>query len=58
MLSDDLKGVYKVDADFYKKLDPLDWYDIFTFSNLNPVTGQKWTKSGNLKKRIGLSDEF
>ena len=58
MMSDDLEGVYEVAETFYKELPPFSWYDIFTFSNLNPLTGQKWTKSGLLKKPIGLNDDF
>ena len=53
-----MEGVYEADEDFCKKLPMSSWYDIFTFSNLNSVTGAKWTKSGNAKKPIGYSDEF
>jgi hypothetical protein len=53
----DLKGVYKVDADFYNKLTVWNWFQIFTFTNTNPVTGAKYSKRGNVEKPIGYNRE-
>ena len=53
-----MEGVYRVDEVFYKELPMFSWYDIFTFSNLNPVTGAKWTKSGKEKHPVGYKDKF
>jgi hypothetical protein len=53
-----LEGVYKVDKAIYNSLSVWNWFDIFTFSNLNPVTGAKWTKSGKEMHPVGYNDEF
>jgi hypothetical protein len=51
----DLEGVYKVDNEFYKKLTAWNWYDIFTFTNWNPITNEKYSKGGKSKKPSGYN---
>jgi hypothetical protein len=53
-----LEGVYKVDNVCYEKLRTWNWFDIFTFSNVNPLTGSKWTKSGKQEHAVGYNDKF
>ena len=53
----DKEGVYKVDADFYNKLTVWSWFQIFTFTNKNPVTGAKYSKRDNVEKPIGYNRE-
>jgi hypothetical protein len=54
----DLEGVYKVDNAFYESLPTWNWFDIFTFSNVNPLTGCKWTKSGKEQHPVAYNDMF
>jgi hypothetical protein len=53
-----VEGVYKADKAIYNSLSVWNWFDIFTFSNLNPLTGAKWTKSGKEKHPVCYNDKF
>ena len=53
-----LEGVYKVDNAFFEALPMWEWFDIFTFSSKNPLTGQKWTKSGKEQRIVGYNKMF
>ena len=55
---DDLEGVYKVDNDLYESLTSWNWYDIFTFSNKDPVTGLKGTRGGKVLHHVGYNRTF
>ena len=42
----------------YNSLSLWNWFDISTFSNLNPLTNAKWTKSGKEKHPVGYNGKF
>jgi hypothetical protein len=49
-----MEGVYKVDEEFYKCLTPWGWFDIVTFTNVDPQTGLFYSKKGRVTKTSEL----